>query len=271
MGGSIALACRRACPGVSIVGVDDPETLAAATARSVIDEARTSAAELVGAACDLIVLAVPIPAILDVLPALRAARALITDVGSTKRQIVAAAASAGLGSFVGGHPMAGTEHSGLAHARADLFAGRRWLFTPEGASAADLDRLESFVSALGARPHRIGADAHDRAVAHLSHLPQLLAVALMNAGTAGEPVEDWAAAGPAFTEMTRVAASAPGMWEGILATNADYVAEALDRLRAGLPQSPPDLTGADWIRDAFTRSRAARLAFLAATGAPVPE
>ena len=272
MGGSIALACRAAWPGVFIVGVDRPDVLAEATKRGVIDAATSSASALAEAGCDVIVLAIPVPAILDTLPLLRGTTAVITDVGSTKRQIVAAAAAAGVDSFVGGHPMAGTEHSGLAHARAGLFEGRRWLFTPEGATPAHVDRLESFVTAFGARSHRMAADVHDRAVARLSHLPQILAVALMNAGTAGESSDDWAAAGPAFTEMTRVAASAPEMWEGILATNADYVAEALDRLRAGLPVSSADLTDGDWVRAAFTRSRAARTAFLAATTRPrVPD
>jgi prephenate dehydrogenase len=265
IGGSVALACRATWTDIHLTGVDRPEIIAAAQADGLINDSCATAAEL--ADHDLVVLATPVLAILEALPALAAAgtRAVVTDVGSTKRRIVAAAHEAGLRSFVGGHPMAGAEHSGLAHARADLFSARRWLLTPVDGDEANAERLTRFVSALGAVPYRMSADAHDRAVARVSHLPQVLSVALMNAAAIGDGRAHWMAAGPAFTEMTRLAASAADTWAGILATNADYIADALEELKANLPADAQALLLGDWTASAFRRAAEARAALTAAT------
>lgn len=258
IGGSLAARCRERWPEMRITGVDRPPVLADARQRSLIDDQADRVEAL--AAADLVVLAVPIPAILDAIRALAGVRvtATVTDVGSTKRHIMAAARDAALATFVGGHPMAGAEQGGLAHARADLFAGRPWLLVEGAAGGAHLERLEGFVRGLGASPQTLDADTHDRVVACVSHLPQILSVALMN--TAADAVGETGlkTAGPAFADLTRLAASPVEMWSSILATNADFVAEALSRLRANLPAGATNLSRGDWAADAFPRAGAAR-------------
>jgi prephenate dehydrogenase len=220
--------------------------------RGAVTAARSGLAELGDA--DLVVIAAPVPAIAPLLDeAVRAGlRGLLTDVGSTKRQVMAAASERPV-TFVGGHPIAGAAQAGLAHARADLFERRDWLLVPGNADEAVVGRLEALVTALGATPRRIEADAHDRLMAYVSHLPQLLATTLMTA--AGEAVgrEGLAAAGPGFADMTRLAASSPDVWRGILATNADYIVEALRAFTAALPADRGSLTEATSV-DALFRA-----------------
>jgi len=253
IGGSIALAARSAWPAAKIVGVDRPAVCDAARERVAIDEARTTVSDLVDV--DVIVLATPVADIIDALERIGRARltAVVTDVGSTKRRIVAAARAAGVQNFVGGHPMAGGERSGLAAARADLFLHRPWFLTPAAdASASARAGVAELVRGLGAAPVAIAPDLHDRTMAYVSHVPQVLAVALMAA--AGEAVGErgLAHSGRAFDEMTRLAASPPDVWESILATNADYVAEAVAALIAALP--PDALTDPARLRETFSNA-----------------
>ena len=171
-----------------------------------------------------------------------ASGAVVTDVGSTKRDIVAAAEAHGLDAFVGGHPLAGAATSGTASAREHLFRGRPWILTPSAASApAAVERLRGFALALGAMPTVLDAVAHDRLMAYVSHLPQVVASTLLE--TVGVTVGEsgLALSGPGLADTTRLAASPGGLWAGILAANADHVGEAmasleaaLARLRAGL-------------------------------------
>ena len=236
IGGSIALAARRAWPELVIAGLDHPDVAARAAADGVIDRACQRVEQL--ADCSLIVLASPITDIVAIVDRLATlgVDTLVTDVGSTKRRVLAAAARAGLARFVGGHPMAGAAVGGLGNATVDLFQDRPWILVPtDTTETADLERLRVFVAALGATPLVVGdADRHDRSMAYVSHLPQLLAVALMN--TAGEAVgaEGLALAGPAFREMTRLAASEGALWRGIASDNADHVEIAAAALRAEL-------------------------------------
>jgi prephenate dehydrogenase len=259
MGGSVALAARAAWPGVTIAGFDRPSALAAARERGCIDEALDDPGAL--ATADLVVLAVP----LDAMPGMLAAMAggvnargvIVTDVGSIKRPVMAEAARAGIGRFVGGHPMAGSERGGLAEARADLFRGRPWLLVRGDAPADAAATVERFAAALGGEPRWMEMAAHDRAVAYVSHLPQILAVALMNAADAGIGEDRLTAGGRAFEEMTRLASSPPNMWEQIFAANADFVGEALADFVRRLPQ-PDDLAHADWVRREFDAAAASR-------------
>jgi prephenate dehydrogenase len=234
IGGSVAMGLRRAWPDVRIVGVDRPEIASAARERGAVDDVRERAVDLPDV--ELIVLATPVPRIVELLGVLdgTGTRALVTDVGSTKRHVAATAAGTGL-RFVGGHPIAGAATAGLAHARADLFERREWMLVPGTAPDADVAALERLIAGLGARPRRMEADAHDRVMAYVSHLPQLLATALMT--TAGDAVgrDGLAAAGPGFGDMTRLASSPADIWKGIVATNADYIAEAITALAAALP------------------------------------
>jgi len=258
IGGSIGLAVRRSLRGARVVGIDRDEVLRKARARGALHEGTTSLAKgLAGA--DPVVLALPVGAILRVLP--QVARclspgAVLTDVGSTKAVIDSSARRLGLEArFVGGHPMAGSERSGIAHADGRLFTGAPWVLCPArgaagrrrrsgpaGASPAKaVRRLSALVTRLGARPALLDPRAHDVIVARLSHLPQLVSVALTNAACSGAARRFLHLSGPALRQMSRLADSPPGIWDGILKSNRRAAARALDdvirelaRLRAAL-------------------------------------
>jgi prephenate dehydrogenase len=238
IGGSLALAARRAGFARHIVGVDRRAMAGADenAPRGVVDEwvdaddeARVREAL---SHADLTVLAMPVSAIAGLLPLALSSGGVITDCGSTKRVIVEKARTeARCARFVPGHPMAGHPEGGLGNAREELFDGRRWLLCPEGVDADALARVEALVRAVGAEPVLLDAESHDRAVALTSHVPQLMASALFALGTE-EHAE--VAAGPAFASITRVAGGARVMWQDIFDSNADAVAAALRRLSAEL-------------------------------------
>ncbi len=154
---------------------------------------------------------------------------MITDVGSTKREIVAA-----LGAdqrFIGGHPLAGAETAGVGNARADLFVGARWYLTPtERSGGLHYDRLQRAIAALGARPQAIEAATHDRLMATVSHLPHVRRQRLV-AQALGELTRDserMPEVGPSFRDTTRVAGSNPAIWADIFSSNREAVAEAVE-------------------------------------------
>lgn len=257
IGGSVALAARHRWPALSIVGIDRPEVLARVAARLAAIETAADLDSVRGA--DLIVLAAPVPEILDMLgrlPGRADAGAIVTDVGSTKRAIVERAGRlAPTVTFVGGHPLAGAATSGFDSARPDLFDGRTWLLTPTpGCDPRPVERLCRFVSGLGACPRAIDAQAHDRLMAALSHLPQLAASMLMRVAgeLAGPGGLDLAGAG--LFDTTRLAASPPEVWSGICATNADHLGSALDQYIAALTSLRSALTDPARIHEAFTRA-----------------
>jgi prephenate dehydrogenase len=257
IGGSIAARTAAIWPGVRIMGVDRPEILEEALARGCVHEARRSAADLADA--ELIVLAAPVPAILRHLAELGRAgcQAIVTDTGSTKRAVCRAAGEAGLRAFVGGHPMAGTERGGLQASRADLFGGTTWLLSHgAGCTSSEIGCVEAFVQGLGAIPHRVDPDTHDRVMAYVSHLPQLLAVSLMNAVGGHVGLAELRLAGRGLDDMTRLAASPPEIWEGIVETNQDYVTEALAAVSGEWPLTG-SVRGTD-LQRAFARAAAHR-------------
>ncbi len=263
IGGSLALAIRERWPNATITGVDRPGVLAEAVARGIITRDASSAASLATADIDLIVLAAPVLQNIACLRDLAAATTrplLVTDVGSTKQSIVSAAHDAGpCVTFIGGHPIAGAAHAGLAHARADLFRGRPWIFTPDAATPAPaLERLRAFVSALGAEPAVLSADEHDRVMAYVSHLPQLVSSALMRTVGDGVGAAGLALSGPGLADTSRLASSPASVWTDILQSNAGHVREALDALIADL-HTVRDLldthAASDWL-DAAARWRA---------------
>ncbi|HSC29553.1 MAG TPA: prephenate dehydrogenase [Vicinamibacterales bacterium] len=258
VGGSIALAVRQGWRGGLIIAIDRKDVLEAAMRVHAADVAGDDLVMASGA--DLIILAAPVRqniALLGRLAEYVPGPALVTDVGSTKADMVEAAA--GLPErlrFIGGHPLAGAAAGGFDAARPDLFRGRPWILTPDrpdddgqwavgdGPSAmGSLERLERFVTALGATPVTMGADEHDRLLAWLSHLPQLTASALMHvvgerAGAAG-----LALAGRGLRDTTRLASSPAGIWQDIAATNTEQLSaalgdlvDALERLRADLSE-----------------------------------
>jgi prephenate dehydrogenase len=252
IGGSIAQGIRRTWPDVSVMGVDQPDVAETACRLGVISEARAALGELREA--ELIVLATPVPQITELLAAARRVRldAIVTDVGSTKRQIMAAA-GADL-TFIGGHPIAGSAHAGLHHARPDLFEGRPWLLVPADAPEPAIDRLEQLVEGLGAIPRRTNAETHDRVMAYVSHLPQLLANVLMSTAGAAVGEDGIAISGRGFADMTRLASSPGDVWRGIVATNADFIAEAASALIAMLPATPDQLADSARIEECFRQA-----------------
>jgi prephenate dehydrogenase len=237
IGGSIGLAMRRQVPRVQVVGIDRPAVLRAARLRGAVDESTPSLVRGLRGA-DLVLLALPVDGIMKTLPRvarLAGPRALITDVGSTKGEILGAARRLGLANrFVGGHPMAGSERSGIRSADASLFRGAPWILCPGaargqgGPKAEALGRLASLVELLGARPARLDARRHDEAMARLSHLPQLISVALVNAAAASPAGPLLEFSGPAFRQMSRLASSPPGLWDAILRSNRSAATAALD-------------------------------------------
>lgn len=254
LGGSMAMAVRATWPSVTVSAFVRSPT---PDARAIVDYLVPDVAEL--AACELIVLATPVGAMPSYLDAFARSRtsAVVTDMGSTKRTVMAAARAAGLTAFVGGHPMAGGERPGLGLARADLFRDKPWLLVKGSGDADAGRRVESFVRALGAVVHWMDADTHDRTVAFVSHLPQIIAAALMNAADQGVGLGGRDAAGSAFAEMTRLASSPTDMWTGVLEDNLDFVREALAAFLSELPLEKDADPGA-WASDALTRSGAAR-------------
>ena len=221
-----------------------------------VDSAPRSLADAVLDA-DLIVLAAPpldCAWLLDELAGpVRHARsegATITDVASTKASIVARANERGV-PFVGGHPMAGRESTGYGAASDDLFVDRPWVVVPgEHARAADLERVEWLAQAVGARPIRMAADVHDRAVAGISHLPLVLAAALVEAvaGRPDVPAEGWdvarALAASGWRDMTRLARGDVDMGAGIAVSNAGELAGRIRDVRAVLGAWLADLDSA---------------------------
>ena len=252
IGGSIALRSRELWPTSLVIGVDNKDVLETAMRLHAIDVAADD--PIVLAEADLVVLAAPVLNNIELLGALddhvRQA-AVVTDTGSTKREIVAAArALPPRFTFIGGHPLAGAARGGLEHARPDLFVGRPWLLTPIGDTAA-VEKLSSFVAALGATPRILGVEAHDRLLAFLSHLPQLAASALMQVVGDAVGSEGLELAGRGLADTTRLASSPSDIWTDIAATNADEIGEALDTLIALLKELRGDLASGDRLAEIF--------------------
>jgi prephenate dehydrogenase len=212
--------------------------------------AQSTAAAVEGA--ELVFCAAPVTA----LPGL-AAEALdaagedcaVTDVGSVKRDVIAALGSESR--FIGGHPLAGAETAGVENARDDLFEGARWYLTPTPNSGGMLyDRVQRALSEIGARPQAIEPETHDRLMATVSHLPHVLAnVLVTQAATAlSEEAEHLPEVGPSFRDATRVAGANPAIWPDIFAGNREAVASEIDGVIARLAETAELLRAGD--RDA---------------------
>jgi prephenate dehydrogenase len=238
LGGSIALAARAHGLAREIVGIGRDRTRLEAPLRAgAVDRVTTDLTAGVRDA-DVLVLAANVLAnerlLADAWPAV-APSAVVTDVGSTKRGIVAVAERLpGAHRFVGSHPMAGSEKSGYAVARPDLFRGAMVIVTPGDASEPGaVKTVTSFWEALGARVSALEPDTHDRVVAAISHLPHVVAWALVEAVGRFEPAAlPFAARG--FKDTTRIAAADTAMWTEILLSNRDTIVSSLGAFRGAL-------------------------------------
>ena len=237
IGGSFALAMRRAGAVAKVVGVDrDAQALERAAALGVIDTAAESASEA-AAGADLVFVSVPVRAIGPVLHDVALGLgpdAVVTDAGSTKADVVRTAAGElreRLPRFVPGHPIAGRESSGVDAAVADIFRGARVVLTPDEATAPEATALvRACWEACGARVATMPAAAHDGVFAAVSHLPHMLAFALVSEIVSRPDAAEllgFAAGG--FRDFTRIAASSPEMWRDIALANREALLEELDR------------------------------------------
>jgi prephenate dehydrogenase len=269
IGGSFALALKAARACGRVVGAGrDPRHLAFARERGIVDTVAADAGEAVAAA-DLVLIAAPVTQFDSVFeriaPHLRP-DAVITDAGSTKRSVVAAARAAlgapALARFVPAHPVAGSEESGAGAARADLFRERQVVLTPLAENgAAALARVEAAWAACGARVVRMTPEAHDALFAAVSHLPHLLAYALVHElASRPEAAQLFAHAAGGFRDFTRIASSHPEMWRDICLANRDALVAELDRYAARLAALRPMLERGDGaaLERMFAAARAAR-------------
>jgi prephenate dehydrogenase len=233
MGGSFALALKKAGLVKRVVGYSkSPSTTERARQMGVIDIEAPSALLAVSGA-DIVLVAVPVSATEATFKAIKhlvTPQMLIMDVGSTKRDVIDAGRRGlreHIGSFVPAHPIAGKELSGVEHADADLYAGRQIILTPiERTLTVQLQKAVDVWSALGCRVLQMSPEQHDAAFASVSHLPHLIAFALMNGISSQTQGKDYLSlAGPGFRDFTRIAASDPKMWRDIMISNREELLE----------------------------------------------
>jgi prephenate dehydrogenase len=262
IGGSIGLAARQRIDA-EVAGWDpDPDNLARALELGALDEAAGSISDA-AAGAELVFCAAPVRALGELAAAALDATdqdCVVTDVGSTKRTLIEALADRDDGQrFIGGHPLAGAETSGVANARAEMLSGARWYLTPTPRSSGlAYDKLQRAIADLGARPQAIDPDVHDRIMATVSHLPHVLANALVGQAAAAlsEESERLPEVGTSFRDTTRVAGANPAIWGDIFATNAEAVAAEIDAVierltdAASLIRARDSEAVADWHRSA---------------------
>jgi len=243
IGGSMALALRRRRPEFTVVCLDLPERLPAIQDAGISDHVGTMEdLPTYLPESSIVILAAPVQAIFDIMAQIRSLLrdgTIVTDVGSTKKQIMEEAKILLPPEvhFIGGHPMAGSERSGVEAADPLLFSERVYALCPYPDTPSDaLLTMMDLVESLLATPITLDPDEHDRIMAMVSHLPQLISVALMHAAQAGDAEHAMLdkMAGRGFLDMTRLAASDYGIWKGILETNKEAIAQSLHRFEESL-------------------------------------
>ncbi|MFA6455675.1 MAG: prephenate dehydrogenase [Bacteroidota bacterium] len=273
IGGSLGLAIKQSVPHAVVIGFDERQKIDSALRREAID---FGAATLAGSVhdADIIFLCTPVHTILELLPQIAAhckKSAIITDVGSTKVEIVRSAKKVFRrnGIFIGGHPMAGSEGKGIEYADALLFQNATYVLCANPSMKKRIAALTSLLSAVGARVLFLSAKHHDTIAATISHLPQLIAVAMMNfvekKNNYHQGYLQLAAGG--FRDITRIASSPYGMWKDILASNADEIrriikefSELLGQFEKGLRSSATQRSferrfiAAKTVRDAIPKN-----------------
>lgn len=264
LGGSVALAARRRWPGVSVVGSSrNSDTRCRIVDQNLVDEAFDDPSLCV-VDCDFVVIAAPVVRIAAMLPSISASanpNATITDVGSTKVEIVNAAEadsnSAKL--FVGSHPIAGSEKTGDQNAKADLFDGKISIVTPTDRSdPVRVEMVKAFWQGIGCRVQVLSPAEHDRALAAASHMPHIASAALAMT----LPQEFSFLTGTGFRDTTRIAAGDPSMWRQIVEANRDATIAELDRFSTQLQEFRSAIEHRHWdtVEDLFLRAQVAKQA-----------
>ena len=268
MGGSFALALKKAGLVQRVVGYSkSPTTTARALQMGVIDVEAPSAL-LAAAGADIVLLAVPVGATEATLKSIKhlvTPEMLIMDVGSTKGDVVQAARNAlgqQMGSFVSAHPNTGKEVAGVAHADADLYQGAKVILTPTERTLTDhLHKAEALWKALGCDVRVMSPETHDAAFAAVSHLPHMLAFAMMQSVMRQEQADAFLSiAGPGFLDFTRIAAGDPSMWRDILLANKDEVLAQATQFKQAVASFEAALQSGDAraLEDMITLASAAR-------------
>ena len=265
IGGSFALALKQAGKASHVVGVGrSAQNLELARQRGIIDSiANTPAAAARDA--DIVLVAAPVAQFWSIFTELKDCQALITDGGSTKRDVVAAARKAlgkRIAQFVPAHPVAGAEKSGAAAASAELFRNRRVVLTPLPENApASVERVQDLWEACGARITRLAPDEHDAVLAAVSHLPHVLAYALVHDIAERKNAEQlFAYAAGGFRDFTRIASSHPEMWRDICVANRDRILHELASYQRKLGEMEKLLRAGDGaaLEKLFAEARHAR-------------
>jgi len=267
IGGSFALALKQARAVSHVVGVGrNAANLELARERGIVDSIAPDPASAARGA-DLVLIATPVAQFPGVFSSLKDSKGLITDGGSTKRDVIAAARKGlgkGVARFVPAHPIAGAEKSGAAAASAELFRGRRVVLTPlPENSSSDVERVEAAWKTAGANVSRMQAEEHDAVLATVSHLPHLLAFALVHevAGRANsEQLFSFAAGG--FRDFTRIASSHPEMWRDICVANRDLLLVETEKFSMKLERVRKLLDSPAELEKLFAEARAARDAWI---------
>jgi prephenate dehydrogenase len=270
IGGSIGLAMKEAGSAGRLTAYDpDASALQAALQLGAADRLAASPAEAVAEA-DLVVLALPVDRIpktcWEIAHAVPAS-AVVTDVGSAKKEVVGEGEGAFGERFIGGHPMAGSERQGIEAADPSLFQDAWWILTPtERTASAAYEKVSGLARLVGAKPVALSPETHDSLVARLSHVPQIVASALVElAAGAGEKDALLELAGTGFRDVTRIAASNPELWIAILKANRPAVLDALEGLERRLQDVAKLIARDRWedLNDFLVNSRRARLELFA--------
>ena len=268
IGGSLARDLRRLGLCDEVVGCSRTKTtLERARALGIVDRYALDPAEAVRGA-DAVVLAVPLGAMTGIMEAVRAGlgdAAVVSDVGSAKRSVIAsarAAFGAVPGNFVPAHPIAGTEHSGVDAAVDGLFEGRRVILTPAAETLPEaVDRVRDMWRSVGAEVLEMNPEHHDQVLAATSHLPHMLAYTLVDMlGRMEERVEMFRYAAGGFRDFTRIASSDPQMWHDICVANRDALLGALEHFHADLERAIEAVRDGDGetLKALFTRAKLLR-------------
>ncbi|MGH8503058.1 MAG: prephenate dehydrogenase [Gammaproteobacteria bacterium] len=268
IGGSLALALRRAGAVGEIVGAGRDEShLRQAVELGAIDRFEIDAGRAVAGA-DLVVLAVPLGAMRAVFVAVKdhlAEGAVLTDVGSAKQSVIDAIRGAfgrAPSHFVPGHPIAGTEHSGVGAAFAELYQGRKVILTPlSNTDPAAVETVKQMWTRTGASVEEMAVEHHDHVLAATSHLPHVLAYALVESlARLDERDEIFRYAAGGFKDFTRIASSDPVMWRDILLANGDAIRTMIARYRGDLERIEDAIVKQDGasLRALFARAKQAR-------------